>query len=235
MVVLARLIPPSAFGMFAIAVIVQEIAINVPSEGVGIAIVQRRSVEREHLQGGLALSLLIGARAWRRVTLAARGGRRAPGVRRRDGPARRPHDALVPDRRDRRPAAGRAAPATRLPPPVAAGPHAERRARADLDRVRRRVRPRRRRPRARRHRRSWSRCSSLALVFAPVPLPRWRGHAAARPAALRRPGGARRRSRGSASATATTRSSARASARRRPASTGAASSSRSSTRPRSAR
>ena len=46
MVVLARLIPPSAFGMFAIAVIVQEIAVNVPSEGVGSAIVQRRSIER---------------------------------------------------------------------------------------------------------------------------------------------------------------------------------------------
>jgi O-antigen/teichoic acid export membrane protein len=59
MVVLARLIPPSAFGMFAVAVIVQELAVNVPSEGVGSAIVQRRSVEREHLQGGLALSLLI--------------------------------------------------------------------------------------------------------------------------------------------------------------------------------
>jgi PST family polysaccharide transporter len=59
MIVLARLIPPSAFGMFAVAVIVQELAINVPSEGVGSALVQRRSVEREHLQGGLALSLLV--------------------------------------------------------------------------------------------------------------------------------------------------------------------------------
>ena len=59
MVVLARLIPPSAFGMFAIAVIVSEIAINVPSEGIGSAIVQRRSVEREHLQGGLAMTLLV--------------------------------------------------------------------------------------------------------------------------------------------------------------------------------
>jgi O-antigen/teichoic acid export membrane protein len=61
MVVLARLIPPSAFGMFAVAVIVQELAIGVPSEGVGSALVQRRSVEREHLQGGLALSLAIAA------------------------------------------------------------------------------------------------------------------------------------------------------------------------------
>jgi PST family polysaccharide transporter len=59
-VVLARLIPPSAFGMFAIAVIVQELAVNVPSEGVGTAIVQRREIDRKHLQAGLALSLMIG-------------------------------------------------------------------------------------------------------------------------------------------------------------------------------
>jgi O-antigen/teichoic acid export membrane protein len=61
MVVLARLIPPSAFGMFAIAVIVQELAISVPSEGVGTALVQRRTIEREHLQSGMALALLMGA------------------------------------------------------------------------------------------------------------------------------------------------------------------------------
>jgi PST family polysaccharide transporter len=59
MVVLARLIPPSAFGMFAIAVIVQELAISVPSEGVGTALVQRRTIGRDHLQGGMALGLLI--------------------------------------------------------------------------------------------------------------------------------------------------------------------------------
>jgi lipopolysaccharide exporter len=69
-VVLARLIPPSAFGMFAIAVIVQELAVNVPSEGVGTAIVQRRAIDREHLQAGLALSLLVGA-ALAGVTLLA--------------------------------------------------------------------------------------------------------------------------------------------------------------------
>jgi lipopolysaccharide exporter len=59
MVVLARLIPPSAFGMFAIAVIVQELAISVPSEGVGTALVQRRQIGREHLEGGMALGLAI--------------------------------------------------------------------------------------------------------------------------------------------------------------------------------
>jgi O-antigen/teichoic acid export membrane protein len=61
MIVLARLIPPSAFGMFAVAVIVQELAVNVPSEGVGSAIVQRKTVGREHFEGGLALSLLVAA------------------------------------------------------------------------------------------------------------------------------------------------------------------------------
>jgi PST family polysaccharide transporter len=61
MVVLARLIPPSAFGMFAIALIVQELAITVPSEGVGTALVQRKSVDRAHLQGGFALALLLSA------------------------------------------------------------------------------------------------------------------------------------------------------------------------------
>ena len=60
MVLLARLIPPSAFGMFAIAVIVQELATTIPSEGVGTALVQRRSIGREHLQAALALALLIG-------------------------------------------------------------------------------------------------------------------------------------------------------------------------------
>ena len=60
MVVLARLIPPAAFGMFAIAVIVQELATTIPSEGVGTALVQRRTVERVHLQAGLALALVVG-------------------------------------------------------------------------------------------------------------------------------------------------------------------------------
>jgi PST family polysaccharide transporter len=60
MVVLARLIPPSAFGMFAIAVIVQELGSTIPSEGVGTALVQLRRVDREHLQAGMAFGLLTG-------------------------------------------------------------------------------------------------------------------------------------------------------------------------------
>jgi O-antigen/teichoic acid export membrane protein len=61
MVVLARLIPPAEFGIFAVVVIVQELALTMPMEGIGSALVQRRTIDREHLQGGLVLSLGIGA------------------------------------------------------------------------------------------------------------------------------------------------------------------------------
>ena len=61
MVVLARLIPPAAFGVFAVVVIAHELANTVPSEGVGSAIVQLRSIGRRHLEGGLLLSLGMGA------------------------------------------------------------------------------------------------------------------------------------------------------------------------------
>lgn len=60
MVVLSRLIAPAEFGRYAIALIVQELASVIASEGVGGALVQRRSCRREHLQSGMALSLLIG-------------------------------------------------------------------------------------------------------------------------------------------------------------------------------
>src|SRR3954467_12291516 len=60
MVVLARLIPPSAFGMFAVAAIIQDLAINVPAEGIGTALVQRKEIGREHLQTGLLLGILGG-------------------------------------------------------------------------------------------------------------------------------------------------------------------------------
>ena len=60
MVVLARLIPPAAFGAFAIVVIVHELAVSLPMEGVGSAIVQRRSIRREHLEGGMLMTLGVG-------------------------------------------------------------------------------------------------------------------------------------------------------------------------------
>jgi len=56
MVLLARLIPPAAFGIFAVVTIVQELAVMMPMEGIGGALVQRRSIDRDHLRGGLALS-----------------------------------------------------------------------------------------------------------------------------------------------------------------------------------
>ena len=60
MVVLARLIPPADFGRYAIALIAAELAVLFPSEAVGSALVQRKTVGREHLQAGFAVALLSG-------------------------------------------------------------------------------------------------------------------------------------------------------------------------------
>jgi O-antigen/teichoic acid export membrane protein len=60
MVLLARLISPAEFGYFAVAIIAQELAIVITSEGVGTALVQRATVDREHLQAGLWLALAMG-------------------------------------------------------------------------------------------------------------------------------------------------------------------------------
>lgn len=60
MIALTRLIAPAEFGRYAIALIAQELAAVIASEGVGAAIVQRRECRREHLQAGIALATLIG-------------------------------------------------------------------------------------------------------------------------------------------------------------------------------
>jgi len=60
MVVMARLISPAEFGHFAVAIAVSELAILIPSQGVGAALVQRAEVTRKHLQAGMALSILAG-------------------------------------------------------------------------------------------------------------------------------------------------------------------------------
>jgi O-antigen/teichoic acid export membrane protein len=60
MVLLARLIPPAEFGHYAVALVIQEVAMSIPSEGVGTALVQRKDLRREHLQAGMALALLMG-------------------------------------------------------------------------------------------------------------------------------------------------------------------------------
>jgi O-antigen/teichoic acid export membrane protein len=68
MVVLARLIGPAQFGAFAVALIVGQLAVGIPTEGIGSALVQRGEVSREHLQAGSALTLiaalLLGAMTW---------------------------------------------------------------------------------------------------------------------------------------------------------------------------
>jgi PST family polysaccharide transporter len=61
MVVVARLVSPAEFGRVAVTLALYEMAIMVPAEGVGTALVQRATVTREHLQAGVALGLLIGA------------------------------------------------------------------------------------------------------------------------------------------------------------------------------
>jgi lipopolysaccharide exporter len=59
-VVLARLIVPAEFGRFAIAVIAQEVALLLVTGGLTIALVQRKTLDREHEQTGMAMALLAG-------------------------------------------------------------------------------------------------------------------------------------------------------------------------------
>jgi lipopolysaccharide exporter len=57
MVALARLVAPADFGRFAVALIVVDLG-TITAQGVGVALVQRKAVTREHLQAGLSLSIL---------------------------------------------------------------------------------------------------------------------------------------------------------------------------------
>src|ERR1700730_14291939 len=59
MVVLARLISPAEFGAFAVALIVGQLAVSVPAEGIGSAIVQRSAATSGHLQAGVALTMIV--------------------------------------------------------------------------------------------------------------------------------------------------------------------------------
>jgi O-antigen/teichoic acid export membrane protein len=59
-VVLARLIAPEEFGRFAIALIVQEVAYLIVAGGLTVALVQRKALDREHEEAGMALALLLG-------------------------------------------------------------------------------------------------------------------------------------------------------------------------------
>jgi lipopolysaccharide exporter len=60
LVVLARLIPPAAFGPYAVAVIVQELAIGIQGQGVSSALVQRTTARLDHLEAGQAIGLSFG-------------------------------------------------------------------------------------------------------------------------------------------------------------------------------
>jgi O-antigen/teichoic acid export membrane protein len=59
MVALARLVAPADFGRYAVALIVLSLG-SITGQGVGVALVQRKSVTREHLQAGLFLALMSG-------------------------------------------------------------------------------------------------------------------------------------------------------------------------------
>lgn len=60
MVVIARLIPPEQFGPYAVAIVVQELALGIQSQGVGNALVQYPNADRRHRQAGQALALIGG-------------------------------------------------------------------------------------------------------------------------------------------------------------------------------
>jgi lipopolysaccharide exporter len=60
MVVLAHLIAPAEFGYVAIALIVQALGLVLVGDGVGNALVQRRVVEREHLESAALIGLCVG-------------------------------------------------------------------------------------------------------------------------------------------------------------------------------
>ena len=60
-VVLAHLIPPAEFGRVAVAMIIGDLALSLANEGVGSAIVRRRSLDRAHVESAQLLSLIVGA------------------------------------------------------------------------------------------------------------------------------------------------------------------------------
>ena len=60
LVVLAHLIAPAEFGRYAVALIAQEVAFVLIAGGVSSALVQRKTLSREHLQSGMAMGLIGG-------------------------------------------------------------------------------------------------------------------------------------------------------------------------------
>ena len=59
-VVLAHLVPPAAYGEFAIALVVRELAVSLASQGIGTPLVQRENLTRHHVEGAMAFGLVGG-------------------------------------------------------------------------------------------------------------------------------------------------------------------------------
>lgn len=59
-VVLAHLVPPAAYGRFAIALVVSEVALSLVNEGLGTPLVQRQTLNRRHIEGTAAVGLMGG-------------------------------------------------------------------------------------------------------------------------------------------------------------------------------
>lgn len=70
-IVLARLIPPSAFGHFAVVSVLFMLAGETVGSGVTAALVQRRDATRAHLESGAALSVAFGVVAGVAIYLGA--------------------------------------------------------------------------------------------------------------------------------------------------------------------
>jgi O-antigen/teichoic acid export membrane protein len=59
-IVMAHLVPPAEFGRVAITVVVSELALALANEGAGAALVQRRMLERAHVEAAAMLALAVG-------------------------------------------------------------------------------------------------------------------------------------------------------------------------------
>jgi O-antigen/teichoic acid export membrane protein len=59
-IALAHLVPPAAYGRFAIALILPEIALSLVNEGLGTPLVQRQTLTKRHLEATMALGLAGG-------------------------------------------------------------------------------------------------------------------------------------------------------------------------------
>lgn len=59
-VLLAHLIPPAEFGRVAVAIVVSELALALANQGAGSVLVQRRALERAHVQATAMLALVVG-------------------------------------------------------------------------------------------------------------------------------------------------------------------------------